>query len=415
MPPGSPLPGRRLRAPARGHPSPQVRASGVRGAGGRLVLRPRRPGDHQVAPTAQHRPARGLRDELPEVRPQKPEQARAMLTRELHIVHPKLVVAMGDDTLRFLNELDFPLSDPVEPRLGELQRFTPTIDALVVPTSTRHSTSRRRRPSFGTRSKRSARGGRSCRRTEPRRVRAFLVLSAALAAYFAWHERLPDFSLWWDVAFIGVLVIPAVFATVLLLLPLRRVEGLWIAALVLAVLAIASRHRLAGARVVREARRGDVRRLVFLDVFEAVSWVVARRAASSRGWTRTRSGAGRRTRSSSTTRASSSGSRSRSPSRARRRRTSASRISCSSPLPRRGRPLRVAHPADVAVLMTASFGVTIALAVWLDLGGLPALPASLVRLPRRERRPALAPGPFQLRPRRGRPGLQAGTRPGART
>ena len=64
---------------------------------------------------------------------QKPEQARSMLTRELHIVQPKLIVAMGDDTLRFLNELDFPLADPVEPRLGELQRFTPTIDALVVP------------------------------------------------------------------------------------------------------------------------------------------------------------------------------------------------------------------------------------------------------------------------------------------
>ena len=64
---------------------------------------------------------------------QKPEQARSMLIREVHIVHPKLVVAMGEDTLRFLNELDFPLSDPVEPRLGELQRFTPTIDALVVP------------------------------------------------------------------------------------------------------------------------------------------------------------------------------------------------------------------------------------------------------------------------------------------
>jgi uracil-DNA glycosylase family 4 len=64
---------------------------------------------------------------------QKPEPARSMLTREVHIVHPKLIVAMGEDTLRFLNELDFPLSDPVEPRLGELQRFTPTIDALVVP------------------------------------------------------------------------------------------------------------------------------------------------------------------------------------------------------------------------------------------------------------------------------------------
>ena len=40
---------------------------------------------------------------------QKPEEARSMLTRELHIVQPKLIVAMGDDTLRFLNGLDFPL------------------------------------------------------------------------------------------------------------------------------------------------------------------------------------------------------------------------------------------------------------------------------------------------------------------
>jgi uracil-DNA glycosylase len=64
---------------------------------------------------------------------QKPEQATSMLTRELHIVQPKLIVAMGDDTLRFLNDLDFPLADPVELSLGEIQRFTPTIDALVVP------------------------------------------------------------------------------------------------------------------------------------------------------------------------------------------------------------------------------------------------------------------------------------------
>ena len=64
---------------------------------------------------------------------QREEQARSMLTRELHIVQPKLVIVMGNDTLRFLNEVEFPLSDALEPRLGELQRFTPTIGALVVP------------------------------------------------------------------------------------------------------------------------------------------------------------------------------------------------------------------------------------------------------------------------------------------
>ena len=62
-----------------------------------------------------------------------PEEARPWLTRELHIVQPKLVVVMGEEALAFLNELEFPLTEPVEPELGELQRFTPTIQALPVP------------------------------------------------------------------------------------------------------------------------------------------------------------------------------------------------------------------------------------------------------------------------------------------
>ena len=64
---------------------------------------------------------------------QDEDEARSQLTRELHIVQPKLVVVMGDDTLAFVNSLRFPLSTTLEERLGELQRFTPTIDALVVP------------------------------------------------------------------------------------------------------------------------------------------------------------------------------------------------------------------------------------------------------------------------------------------
>jgi uracil-DNA glycosylase len=64
---------------------------------------------------------------------QSEEEARPVVTRELHIVQPKLVVVMGDDALRFLNELDFPLAQEVESKLGEVQQFTPTIEALVVP------------------------------------------------------------------------------------------------------------------------------------------------------------------------------------------------------------------------------------------------------------------------------------------
>jgi uracil-DNA glycosylase family 4 len=59
--------------------------------------------------------------------------SREWLRRELRIVGPKLVVVMGDDALDFVTGLEFPLSRPLENKLGELQRFTPTIEALVVP------------------------------------------------------------------------------------------------------------------------------------------------------------------------------------------------------------------------------------------------------------------------------------------
>ena len=61
------------------------------------------------------------------------EESRPWLTRELHIVQPKLIVVMGEPALAFLNSIEFPLADSLEPKLGELQRFTPTIQALFVP------------------------------------------------------------------------------------------------------------------------------------------------------------------------------------------------------------------------------------------------------------------------------------------
>jgi uracil-DNA glycosylase len=63
-----------------------------------------------------------------------PADAASWLTRELYIVQPKLVVAMGDSTVTFFNDLRFPLSDTIEvDTLGSLQRFTATIEALVTP------------------------------------------------------------------------------------------------------------------------------------------------------------------------------------------------------------------------------------------------------------------------------------------
>ena len=61
------------------------------------------------------------------------EEAAPWLTRELHIVGPKLLVLMGEQTVDFVNELAFPLADPVDPATEGLQRFTATIEALVVP------------------------------------------------------------------------------------------------------------------------------------------------------------------------------------------------------------------------------------------------------------------------------------------
>ena len=63
-----------------------------------------------------------------------PADAAAWLTRELYIVQPKLVVAMGERCVAFVDELAFPLSDQLDATaLGVIQRFTPTIQALVTP------------------------------------------------------------------------------------------------------------------------------------------------------------------------------------------------------------------------------------------------------------------------------------------
>ena len=61
------------------------------------------------------------------------DESRPFLARELHVVAPKLVVAMGERAVAFLNSVEFPLGDQVQAVEGELQKLTPTIDALVTP------------------------------------------------------------------------------------------------------------------------------------------------------------------------------------------------------------------------------------------------------------------------------------------
>jgi uracil-DNA glycosylase family 4 len=55
------------------------------------------------------------------------------LIEELAIVSPKIVVVMGADALAVLGELEIPLQRELRPAVGEIQRLTPTIDALYVP------------------------------------------------------------------------------------------------------------------------------------------------------------------------------------------------------------------------------------------------------------------------------------------
>lgn len=62
-----------------------------------------------------------------------PGECVGRLVEEMAIVQPKIVVVMGEPALRVLNGLTVPLSRPIEQREGEIQAFTPTIDALYVP------------------------------------------------------------------------------------------------------------------------------------------------------------------------------------------------------------------------------------------------------------------------------------------
>jgi uracil-DNA glycosylase len=57
----------------------------------------------------------------------------ARIIEELAIVQPKIVVVMGSDALRTINELEIPLARELDPAAGELQRLTPSIEALYVP------------------------------------------------------------------------------------------------------------------------------------------------------------------------------------------------------------------------------------------------------------------------------------------
>ncbi len=110
--------------------------------------------------------------------------------------------------------------------------------------------------------------------TEPRAVAAASI-GAALVVYYLVVDRLPAIPTWGDVLVTALLLTPAVFALVLLALPLYGLGGLLPVGLALAVLAFAlvrADFDVAG----NFAKLAAVTLLAywFLSYFEALSWVV---------------------------------------------------------------------------------------------------------------------------------------------
>jgi hypothetical protein len=113
------------------------------------------------------------------------------------------------------------------------------------------------------------------RRAWGRRGLAFAGLTAALAAYYAWSESLPDLTKWWEIGFLSLVVVPAVFGLVYLALPLWHARGLFPVGLALGLLAVvltladldtfANFAKLAAVTLVA---------FWFLSYFETVAWVV---------------------------------------------------------------------------------------------------------------------------------------------
>ncbi len=60
-------------------------------------------------------------------------ECRARVLDELAVVQPSIVVVMGEEARAELNGLGVPMGAEVSPEIGEVQKLTPSCDALVVP------------------------------------------------------------------------------------------------------------------------------------------------------------------------------------------------------------------------------------------------------------------------------------------
>jgi hypothetical protein len=109
------------------------------------------------------------------------------------------------------------------------------------------------------------------------RTLGFVGLAALLGVYYGCHEWLFDLPLWGDIAFLGFVLIPAVFGLVYLALPLWRAPALQLLLVAIAFGALAAVLQAAGASPVANFAKLGAMTFVawwFLNYFEEVSWVV---------------------------------------------------------------------------------------------------------------------------------------------
>ena len=112
---------------------------------------------------------------------------------------------------------------------------------------------------------------------DARRVAAFVALSVAIAVYYATHESWFSLSLWGSLAWICFLLIPAVFGLVWLVLPAWSLPLRYLFGIALGLGAGAVALQLAGAEPVANfAKLGAMTFAAwcFLRFFEELSWVV---------------------------------------------------------------------------------------------------------------------------------------------
>lgn len=112
---------------------------------------------------------------------------------------------------------------------------------------------------------------------QPLRLAALGTVGAAVGTYYALSSHLGHVSPWTDVAIASLAVIPAVLSLVLLTLPLYRVNPLWLFAVGVACIGIAIVCRLAGWGLAGNWAKFWAPVVLgwwFLTYFENVWWVV---------------------------------------------------------------------------------------------------------------------------------------------